>query len=170
MLIKELPELMDRKKILTMTQDQTVFEAVNSMNKCRCGSVVIINNNNKILGIFTERDILTKVVAQKHDVKKLTLKKVMSKNINTAKLDDLISNSLRKMTEAKTRHLPIIDDKHNLVSLVSQGDLVAYSWPHLFHILRSTTKSAFLANTQAWLLPMVLILWLITMAIIIMKL
>ena len=152
MRITDMPEFQDKRKVLTMNGNENIFEVAKAMKKDNCGSVVIIDKSRKILGIFTERDLLFKVVAEGKDVKKLKLKDVMTTDINVAHETDEIAASLRRMSQGRFRHLPIVDDHEKLVGMMSQGDFVAFTWPQLVHRLSQSTAVSFLTNTQLWML------------------
>lgn len=151
MRITDMPEFHDKRKVLTLTGDETVFEAAKAMTEVLYGSVVIIDSKRKILGIFTERDLL-KTIGRGMDCNKVKIKDVMSTDINVAKASDDIANSLRRMNQGRFRHLPIVDEHGHLIGMMSQGDFVAYTWPQLVHRLSQSTVVSFLTNTQVWML------------------
>ena len=165
MRISDIPEFKDRSHLLKIDENKYVLDAAKEMALNNYGSI-IVTSNGKLAGMFTERDILSKIVAQNKDYKKLKLKDVMTKNVKTAKYDDNISDSLRRMTHGKFRHLPIIDNKKKVVGIVSLGDLVAYSWPQLFNLLKMKTRSSFLTYTEIWMLVLFVLIYItIVMAI-----
>jgi CBS-domain-containing membrane protein len=105
-----------------------------------------------VVGIFTERDLLTKVVGKRKKTEDLALIDVMTKNPKTASLNDTVADSMRRMSQGHFRHLPVIDDKKNLIGIISQGDFVAYTWYDIFTKITNQTKRSFLSNTQVWML------------------
>lgn len=127
MRINDMPEFKDKAEILTFDASTTIAEAVDEMCKNNYGAVLITDDENKLLGIFTERDLLRRVCAERMDLEKTTLGDVMTTNIRTADIDDMVSASLRRMSQGRFRHMPVIDEDGNLKGLLSQGDFVAYT-------------------------------------------
>ena len=124
--ISDMPEFIDKSNVMTFEETTTVYKAVSEMAKKNYGAV-LVTRGGKLAGIFTERDLLRRVVAENVDAKKKTLKDVMSTNLKTAKTTDQIADCLRRMSQGRFRHLPIVDEEGNLTGLLSQGDFVAYT-------------------------------------------
>lgn len=151
MRISDIPEFKDKKHVLIISKDSKIIDCVKKMSKNNYGSIIIVEKK-KPVGIFTERDLLNKVVAKNIDPNKHTVEKVMTKNLSTAKSEDQISTTLRRMSQGHFRHMPIIDADGNINGIISQGDLVSYSWSEIFHFLGQKTKSSFMTHTQIWML------------------
>jgi len=156
MKISDIPEYHDRREILTMSENVSVYEASKKMKSLGFGAVVI-TDHSKVTGIFTERDVLNKVVAEGEDYKKLKLKDVMTKQVRVAMETDSISDSLRRMSQGRFRHLPIVDENESLIGMVSQGDFVAITWPQILDRFKSKTQSQFLNHTQLWMMVIVIL-------------
>ncbi|WP_032113056.1 CBS domain-containing protein [Candidatus Paracaedibacter symbiosus] len=160
MRIIDIPEFKDKTYVLAMPETTPLMEAIEAMVARNVGSVVVIEGT-KVVGIFTERDLLIKVSGKKKKVEELNLAAVMTKSPKTAYMNDTVTDSMRRMSQGRFRHLPIVDDEKNLIGIVSQGDFVAYTWYDLFNQLRDRTKNSFLTNTQLWMLvlgPLIYIL------------
>lgn len=151
MRVIDLPEFRDKADILTMSKDTTVHDACVAMKERHCGSV-IITENGKLSGIFTERDLLRKVAADNQDITKLKLKDVMTTNLKTATAEDSIADCMRRMTQGKFRHLPVVDKQNRVIGILSQGDFIAYTWADLFKGFTQTARTSFMSNTQIWIL------------------
>lgn len=104
--------------VTAMTEEKTVSEAVNLMTKVDRGSVVVINKEGELIGIFTERDLMRRVVAKNLDPKKTPLSKVMTKNVFALQTTEDAIKLLELMVEQNFRHIPILDGK-NLAGVVS---------------------------------------------------
>lgn len=61
-------------------------------------------------------------------------------------------DSLRRMSNGRFRHMPIIDEKDNVKGMISQGDFVAVTWSQLFSKFKQLSKASFLSYTQLWML------------------
>ncbi|MBL6784733.1 MAG: CBS domain-containing protein [Rickettsiales bacterium] len=164
MRITDIPEFKDKTHLLTIEENISVHEAVNKMAEYNYGSAVVVKNS-KLVGMFTERDVLKKVAANAMNVKKTKVSEVMTKKVKTAHYDSLISDSLRRMSQGRFRHLPIVDKKGKLQGMVSQGDLVSYSWPQIFNLLGHKAKSSFLTYTQIWVLLLAIFAYITVMTL-----
>ncbi|MBX3457263.1 MAG: CBS domain-containing protein [Candidatus Paracaedibacteraceae bacterium] len=151
MRIMDVPEFKDKTNVLTVEPESPLEQAISEMAGRNVGSAVVLKNG-KVVGIFTERDLLVKVVGKGKSIKDLVVADVMTKNPHAAKLEDDVNESLRRMSQGRFRHLPIVDNDKNLVGLLSQGDFVAYTWSDLMSRVGHHTKLSFLTNSQLWLL------------------
>ena len=94
----------------------TVFEAVEAMSKNRTGACVIIDDG-RLKGLFTERDVMNKVVSKQLDPAKVKVIEVATTKLITATAEMPEAQALRTMIEKHIRHLPIVDDKGVFVML-----------------------------------------------------
>jgi CBS domain-containing protein len=109
--------------IIVATSKTTVLEAVKLMAEDNIGSV-IIRDDQDIKGIFTERDLLKRVVAECKDPANITLNEVMSSPVNACRIDDDVRKCARVLAETRTRHLAVVED-NALVGLISLRDVQA---------------------------------------------
>lgn len=151
MRIIDVPEFKDKTDVLTMPETANLMDVVVKMVERNIGSVVVVRDS-KVVGIFTERDLLTKVVGKRKNPEDLTLVDIMTKNPKTASLNDTVADSMRRMSQGHFRHLPVVDENKNLIGIISQGDFVAYTWYDIFTKFTTQTKRSFLSNTQLWML------------------
>lgn len=99
----------------------SIFEAVAEMNRLRIGAIVIIDQG-RLAGIFTERDVLRRVVGDGVDPKAVKVSEVMSTDVMTIAPEATVEDVASMFTERRCRHLPVVaDDK--LVGLISIGDI-----------------------------------------------
>ena len=99
----------------------TVIDAVNVMNDHHVGSVLVIESGDPV-GIFSERDVLVRVVAAHRDPRQTLVRDVMTTRLHTAAPDDTLLEVMRLMTERRCRHVPVMEGD-SLLGLVSIGDL-----------------------------------------------
>jgi CBS domain-containing protein len=99
----------------------TVIDAVNTMNDNRVGSVLVIEAGYPV-GIFSERDVLVRVVAAHRDPRQTLVRDVMTTRLHTAAVDDNVREVMKLMTDRRCRHIPVMDGE-TLVGLISIGDL-----------------------------------------------
>jgi CBS domain-containing protein len=102
----------------------TVSQAVEVMNELRIGSLVVVDGE-ELVGIFTERDVLRRVVAACVDPRTALVESVMTRELVTIEPDTSIAIAMSLITEHRCRHLPVVEDGR-LLGLVSSGDLTAW--------------------------------------------
>lgn len=103
----------------------TVYEAVGQMNQKGLGSVVIQGKDGTVAGIFTERDLMRRVVGEGRDPKATALSAVMTPNVRRMAATEPVSEVLRVMVEHGYRHM-VIDENGRSVGLVSIRDLMRW--------------------------------------------
>jgi CBS domain-containing protein len=118
-------DLLNKKghDVATVERDTTVFDAVRLMNDRRIGAVVVMQGE-KIAGIFTERDVMTRVVGAERDPKKTKVREVMTEKVAFCVQNTTIDACRSVMTRHKLRHLPVVESG-KLVGMVSSGDILA---------------------------------------------
>lgn len=131
MKIKDTLDFTTRPKPVTFSPDATVSEALNTMIEKKIGSIVVVNTENNVIGMVTERDMTHIVLAQKMDIETTLLRDIMSTNIRAAEEDDSLIDWMQTMSHQRFRHLPIIDKDKKLIGLMSQGDCLAFTFPDL---------------------------------------
>ena len=105
----------------TVPSSLTVSDAVKEMNRHKIGSVLVMNGE-KLAGIFTERDVLTRVVAENLDPRTTPITKVMSGSVLTVGPEMTVQQAMDIFTEKRCRHLPVIQGGR-LLGLISIGDV-----------------------------------------------
>lgn len=120
---KIVPDLVRDQSLLVFAPDATVQEAAIGMADRHVGAVLVAEDD-KLVGIFTERDLLTRVVAKDAKPDELRLKDVMTANPDTLKPDDIAVDALHRLAKAGYRHLPVLDGE-NIIGIVSLRDLYA---------------------------------------------
>lgn len=115
--------LLERKgrAVHTIAATVTVAEAVREMNRHSVGSVVIMNGP-QLAGMFTERDVLKRVVGGDLDPRTTPITQVMSANVISVQPDTTVQEVMDIFAEKRCRHLPVLQDGR-LVGLVSIGDV-----------------------------------------------
>ncbi|MEB3759623.1 MAG: CBS domain-containing protein [Desulfurococcales archaeon] len=115
-------EVMTRNPV-SVKPDNTVMDAVLIMDKLGIGALPVVDENGRLVGIFTERDLLRRVVARRRDPEKTLIRDVMTPNPVTVKPDESVAEALRIMSSLKVRHLPVVNDAGVLVGIVSIKDI-----------------------------------------------
>lgn len=110
--------------IHSVAADATVEDAVMKMNHERIGAVLVMYGE-RLMGIFTERDVLTKVVDRKLDPSTTPLAGVMTKEVLALHASATVEYAMRIFTNKRFRHLPVVEDG-KLIGMVSSGDLARW--------------------------------------------
>jgi CBS domain-containing protein len=106
---------------ITMNEAASVTEACAEMRAHRAGSVLVTGNAGRLAGIFTGRDAVCRVLAQRRDPSSTRLAEVMTRDPKTMLPDQTAFDALRMMTEGGFRHVPMVKNGR-IVGLVSRGD------------------------------------------------
>jgi CBS domain-containing protein len=112
------------RPVETIQPDRTVQEAINRLVERRIGSLLVVDDEWRIVGIVTERDILRASYTNSPRPERVRVEEIMTRNPVVGTPDDPINDLLTVMTENRIRHLPIMRGGR-LEGLVSIGDLVA---------------------------------------------
>ena len=121
--MKIIPDVVNNQKIQCVSGSTTVQEAAKILAKHHIGAL-FVTKRNRLEGIFTERDLSARIVAQGKDPEKTKVFEVMTENPETVGPDDLAISVLQKMCNRGFRHLPVVD-KDKIVGMVSVRDLYA---------------------------------------------
>jgi CBS domain-containing protein len=109
-------------QVWSIAPQATVYEALELMADRNVGAVLVLEND-KLVGIFTERDYARKVILKGKTSKTTTVGELMTTEVLYVSPDDTIENCMALMTEKRARHLPVMESG-KLVGLVSIGDVV----------------------------------------------
>jgi len=111
--------------VVKTSPSTTIFDAVKQMEDARIGSLPVVDDTGKIVGMLTERDCLRKVLLKELPLRSVTVSAVMSSPVVTVQSGELIESCMMIMTEKRLRHLPVME--HNkLIGLISIGDVVKF--------------------------------------------
>ena len=113
---------MSQKHVVSLGPQATVWEAACMMTGANCGSVLIVDTPGKLLGIVTERDLMTRVLAKALSPEKTLVSQVMTKNPHCVTPETLVSDAVLIMIERGFRHLPIMGPNGKLLGVFSVRD------------------------------------------------
>ncbi len=170
MKICERPEFKNKKPPLTFTENQKVIDAVKSMSKDNYGSVIIVDNQKKVKGIVTERDLMRKLLNNSLSPKTTKLKEIMTSPVKVADKDDTLSSWLRQMSNERFRHVPVVDKSGKLINVMSQGDFVSYTWPNLVYQVKEMAKENYFKANQVVLIIISLLIYTLVTTVLAIKL
>jgi CBS domain-containing protein len=111
-------------KVLALDPEQTVFEALQTMAQYDVGCL-IVSSEDRLVGIFSERDYARKGVLQGHMSKETKVREMMTSPVMFVTPEHTVDDCMNLMTERHFRHLPVLDGS-KLIGMVSIGDLVKW--------------------------------------------
>jgi len=120
--MESIRDILQNREVFTIQSGSSVKDAVNYMASKGVGLVPVMKNE-MLVGVFSERDLVKRVIAKDKDLTLTVVDDVMSTNLVIAKIDESNESVLAKMKEAKTRHILIIDNE-KLVGVLSLRDLL----------------------------------------------
>lgn len=118
--------LLNPKSPYTLSEDTPIRQAIEIMIEKKIGCVVITNEQDKLCGIFTERDVLLRLALRGTDVEKEPISTVMTRQPKSAEMTSTIAWALNMMSQGGYRHIPIVDEDDRPVGVVSVKDIVDY--------------------------------------------
>jgi CBS domain-containing protein len=126
----------------------TALDAARVMNDHKIGSVIVLNEN-RMVGILTERDILTRVVARQADPAATRVTEIMTRQVLTCRPGTKLNEARLVMRERRIRHLPVLDGE-KVVGMISIGDLNHAEHDILIETIQ--TMEAYIAGGSASLI------------------
>ena len=121
--LEDFLKLNKNRQIWTISKDQSVMQALILMSEKNIGAIIIIDNNDFPIGIFSERDYARKIILKGKSSKDTLLDEVMTKELITVTRDYKIDQCMEIMNEKRIRHLPVLENK-KIVGIISIGDVL----------------------------------------------
>jgi CBS domain-containing protein len=127
--LNEILRLKTEVPLVTVEEHNTALEAVHLMNEHGIGAL-IVTRDGRMTGIFTERDVLRRVVGADQSPAGVTVADVMTTRVVCCTPTTTIEEARTLMKNRRIRHLPILDTEGDVVGLISIGDLNAFLTSH----------------------------------------
>ena len=109
--------------VWTISKDDTVYRALEIMNKKGVGALPITNSARQVIGILSERDYARKVILEGKASRNTLVKDIMATDIYVVKPTNKLDECMAIMTEKRVRHLPVVENG-KLVGIISIGDVL----------------------------------------------
>ena len=113
---------MPRRHVVSLGPNASIWEAACVMTRANCGSVLIVDTPGTLLGIVTERDLMTRVLAKARDPKTTLVAEIMTRAPHCAAPDMPVSDAVLVMIERGFRHLPVISSAGKILGVFSVRD------------------------------------------------
>ena len=159
------PEFKTKPTPVTFNKNDTIEMAAEVMSDKNYGSVVIVDKNQKVIGIVTERDIVKKLVLKNLSPKTTKLEEIMTSNPRVADENDNVLDWLRIMSNDRFRRLPVVDKNGKIKVIFTQGDFVSYTWPDLFYQASQMAKASILGGFSIYGLITMMVIYSIAIII-----
>ena len=111
-------------QVHSVSPSTRVLDAINRMNQHKIGAVLVLHDGH-VAGIFTERDVLRRVIGEQRDPARCTVAEVMTEDVICCRPETDLDEVSAIMQQKKIRHIPVCDD-NGLHGLISIGDVNAY--------------------------------------------
>ena len=121
--LEDFLKLNKNKQVWTISKDQNVKQALILMSEKNIGAIIIVDNNDFPIGIFSERDYARKIILKGKSSKDTLLDEVMTKELITVTRDYKIEQCMEIMIEKRIRHLPVLENK-KIIGIISIGDVL----------------------------------------------
>lgn len=119
-------ELMWRQVISVQPED-SVARAARLMAECDCGALPVVDREDHLIGMITDRDIAVRVAARGWDCRRAQVGDAMTHDAFACRTDDRLLECMREMSRHQVRRIPIVDRFDRVVGILSQGDLARHA-------------------------------------------
>jgi len=120
--MRQIGEIIEGHPLFHVPSTASVRDVARTMSERNIGAIAVLDSG-KLVGVFSERDVLTRIVAEGRNPDETRVESVMTKDIIVAAPADDINEALQKMHECNCRHLPVVQGG-NLVGMISIRDLL----------------------------------------------
>ena len=107
----------------TVTERDDVRQVARIMKDRDTGVVPVVDDNRKVIGLVTDRDIVVRCIAEGHNVGDCLVNSVMTKSIRSVREDAPVDEVMSLMSSAEVRRVPVVNSNNELVGIVSMGDI-----------------------------------------------
>ena len=121
--LEDFLKLNKNRQIWTISKGQSVMQALILMSEKNIGAIIIVDNDDFPIGIFSERDYARKIILKGKSSKDTLLDEVMTKELITITRDYKVEQCMEIMNEKRIRHLPVLENK-KIVGIISIGDVL----------------------------------------------
>ena len=122
----KLSEILDEKgrTVHTARHNESVSVAIQKLVANNIGALAILDENDQLVGVFSERDILRLISVTSDKLASFKIADYMSREVVSGDSEDDVEYSQSIMHSSRIRHLPVVNQQGRLVGMISQGDLV----------------------------------------------
>jgi len=112
------------RAVITAHPDEPLLNAIETLTHHGIGALVVTLDGREIVGIVSERDVVRVLQEHGSDALLLPIREVMTTNVTCTTVDREVDELMATMTNQRIRHIPVVDDSHHLMGMISIGDVV----------------------------------------------
>jgi CBS domain-containing protein len=116
-------DLLTDQELLSLPTTATALEAARAMTDFRVGAVIVMDTSGRLQGIFTERDLMSRVVVRGTDPDSIRLAEVMTRNVYSVTREEKVAEVRKELSRRHIRHVPIVD-QGRVVGMLSLRDIL----------------------------------------------
>jgi CBS domain-containing protein len=120
--LKQILKEKQHQEIISIAPDKSIYEALVLMAEKGIGALAVMENN-KLVGIFSERDYAREVALKNKASRTTSVSEVMTSQLSYGQANDFVASAMNTMTNKRVRHLPVMEDDE-MIGMLSIGDLV----------------------------------------------
>jgi CBS domain-containing protein len=113
--------------VCTIHFSDSVENAARAMVRRDCGALPVVNDSGRLIGMITDRDVVTRIVARGLDPRRARVDECMSDQVFACYEEDLIESCMWLMSRHQVRRIPVVDERDRVVGIVSQADLARHA-------------------------------------------
>jgi CBS domain-containing protein len=106
--------------------DAPLWKVVDEMKSANRGAVLVVDESGALVGIFTERDLLSRVDHTDQLWSHVVVRDIMTPHPMVIRPDDSLAEAMRRLLEGRRRHLPIVDERGAILGVMSIRDILTY--------------------------------------------
>ena len=104
-----------------------IYDAARIMNENHIGCIPVVDNDKKVVGVVTDRDIVLRGVACDKNTKTTQISEIMTTNVCTCRVEENVEEAQYIMSKNQIRRIPVVDAQNKMIGIVSLGDLAHYT-------------------------------------------
>src|SRR3954451_7685920 len=110
--MSQVRDILHSRELFSVEESETVAEVARQMAEMNVGAILVLSSSNELQGVFSERDLMKRVVLERLDPERTPVSKVMSTTLSTVDESATIEEAMEAMHAHKCRHLPVLRGKH----------------------------------------------------------
>jgi CBS domain-containing protein len=122
--LMKVSSLITGKAVYSVTAETSIATLVEKLASLKVGALVVSPDGIRIAGIVSERDIVAALPIHFHELGRLHVRDIMTVNVTTCTPNTTVAELMTLMTDRRIRHVPVVNEAGDLVSIVSIGDVV----------------------------------------------
>jgi CBS-domain-containing membrane protein len=115
------------RNVVTVHPNDTVECAAGLMGEYDCGALPVVNDNGQLIGMVTDRDLTIRITGRGKDSRRARVGECMTSESFACHANDSLQDCMRQMSRHQIRRLPIVNDRYQVVGILSQADLARHA-------------------------------------------